>query len=141
MFVCCSCFSCTYGERCRFLHQQPNQQQRKSNAFGGQTNKNPFGFGSASASAPSQQPKNNPFGFGSQNTSQSNGAPRSDSKPNQFQVLALCICVYSISYLRVYVMNAYIQLAICVWIYMLELGKLFELSMFVFKVEIGLGGG
>ncbi|KAI5387857.1 hypothetical protein KIW84_073810 [Lathyrus oleraceus] len=78
--------SCTYGERCRFLHQQPNQQQRKSNAFGGQTNKNPFGFGSASASAPNQQPKNNPFGFGSQNTSQSNGAPRSDSKPNQFQV-------------------------------------------------------
>ncbi|CAL5212752.1 unnamed protein product [Lathyrus oleraceus] len=77
--------SCTYGERCRFLHQQPNQQQRKSNAFGGQTNKNPFGFGSASASAPNQQPKNNPFGFGSQNTSQSNGAPRSDSKPNQFQ--------------------------------------------------------
>ncbi|CAK8577005.1 unnamed protein product [Lathyrus sativus] len=77
--------SCSYGERCRFLHQQPNQQQRKSNAFGGQTNKNPFGFGSASASAPNQQQKNNPFGFGSQNTSQSNGAPRSDSKPNQFQ--------------------------------------------------------
>ncbi|CAI8617067.1 unnamed protein product [Vicia faba] len=79
--------SCTYGERCRFLHQQPNQQQRKSNAFGGQTNsyqqpnKNPFGFGSASASAPNQQQKNNPFGFGSQNTSHSNGPP----KPNQFQ--------------------------------------------------------
>ncbi|CAK8571171.1 unnamed protein product [Lathyrus sativus] len=77
--------SCSYGERCRFLHQQPNQQQRKSNAFGGQTNKNLFGFGSASASAPNQQQKNNPFGFGSHNTSQSNGAPRSDSKPNQFQ--------------------------------------------------------
>ncbi|XP_058730376.1 zinc finger CCCH domain-containing protein 16-like [Vicia villosa] len=79
--------SCTYGERCRFLHQQPNQQQRKSNAFGGQTNsyqqpnKNPFGFGSAAASAPNQQQKNNPFGFGSQNASQSNGAPKS----NQFQ--------------------------------------------------------
>ncbi|GAU33984.1 hypothetical protein TSUD_61150, partial [Trifolium subterraneum] len=78
---------CQYGDRCRFLHQQQQQQQRKSNnGFGGQQNTNPFGFGSASASAsaPNNHQKTNPFGFGTQNT---NGPPRSDSKPNQFQPL------------------------------------------------------
>ncbi|GJY60465.1 zinc finger CCCH domain-containing protein 16 isoform X1 [Tanacetum coccineum] len=62
---------CQYGERCKFLHGNP------------QPKPNPFGFGSQSATqnprsnTQSQQP--NPFGFGAQNNNQSG------SKPNQFK--------------------------------------------------------
>ncbi|PWA68353.1 zinc finger, CCCH-type [Artemisia annua] len=61
---------CQYGERCKYLHSNP------------QPKPNPFGFGSQSATQNSrttqpQQP--NPFGFGVQNNNQSG------SKPNQFK--------------------------------------------------------
>ncbi|KAK2381151.1 zinc finger CCCH domain-containing protein [Trifolium repens] len=77
--------SCKYGDRCRFIHQQQQQQRSNNGGFGVQHNTNPFGFGSASASAPNNHQKTNPFGFGTQNTSHSNAPPRSDYKPNQFQ--------------------------------------------------------
>lgn len=97
-----SCFSCQYGERCRYLHV--NNQQRKPNVqgFGGQNGShqqkstNPFGFGSGSGSGfgSQQQQKSNPFGFGTQNSSQLNGGPRSEYKPNQYKVLILFLCLY-----------------------------------------------
>lgn len=45
--------SCQYGDRCKFLHTTPQQQQSKPNNF--------FGFGNQQ-----QQQQPNPFGFGSQ---------------------------------------------------------------------------
>ncbi|KAK7263990.1 hypothetical protein RJT34_31591 [Clitoria ternatea] len=86
--------SCQYGGRCRYLHVQQQQQQRKSNVhgFGGQNsayqqqNSNPFGFGSHVGSASQPHQKTNPFGFGGmQNNSQLNGPPHSDFKSNQFK--------------------------------------------------------
>ncbi|KAL0916624.1 hypothetical protein M5K25_014151 [Dendrobium thyrsiflorum] len=56
--------SCQYGDRCKFLHTQP------------QTRSNPFGFGSQSSSRfsqTSQQPKPNTFGFGVQDATQLSG--------------------------------------------------------------------
>ncbi|XP_061346955.1 zinc finger CCCH domain-containing protein 46 isoform X2 [Gastrolobium bilobum] len=83
--------SCQYGERCRYLHVNQQQQKSNVNGFGGpssshqQHNTNPFGFGTQAGSGSHQQQNTNPFGFGVQNSSQLNGTPRSEFKTNQFK--------------------------------------------------------
>ncbi|XP_038696429.1 zinc finger CCCH domain-containing protein 46 isoform X2 [Tripterygium wilfordii] len=67
--------SCRYGDRCKFLHATPNQQQPKANAFG---------FGQPQQQQQQQQRQNpNPFGFGVQNSSQSRGATNFGNKQTQ----------------------------------------------------------
>ncbi|CAA0842164.1 Zinc finger CCCH domain-containing protein 16 [Striga hermonthica] len=72
--------SCRYGDRCKFIHAMPQQQQPKSNPFGfGVQNGSPF------QQTNQQQQMSNPFGFGVQNNNKSRGGNDFGSKPSQFK--------------------------------------------------------
>ncbi|KAJ0697875.1 putative transcription factor C3H family [Helianthus annuus] len=79
---------CQYGERCKFLHVNPQQAKPSPNPFGFGTQNtsqpqksNPFGFGTQTATQP-QKP--NPFGFGVQNNSKANQFKPGENKWSRF---------------------------------------------------------
>ncbi|KAG8661343.1 zinc finger CCCH domain-containing protein 16 isoform X2 [Manihot esculenta] len=65
--------SCQYGERCKFLHVAPQQQQKPNN--------NAFGLGSQQLQHQQQNRFSNPFGFGVQSKSPNDFA----NKQQQFK--------------------------------------------------------